>query len=381
MQWSVRILLNPVIVRLLIYGVNPIDLEYVLTKVEKLPLVNGKVLEKTWLDEWNKKSSYYFELAKEAESKKNIVTAREMYALASKCDYASYLISSDDIESKRTVYKQLETSYRKQTEYFDNEVEYTEIPFRDAKVIPAYIHYPDKNKFKAPYPVAIIFAGMGSCKEELNTLTLPLVERGVAVVSCDQPGTGAALFDYDIKLKANEIELAFEKTMDAVSANNKLNENKVCSYGLCMGGGYAYRFCVKDERVKCCVNLFPLFIGKISPDKLPRWMKSGKWALFQTGEIEKEEDYYAEMSVLEEGSFNCDYLLVHGMYDNWMAPEACEHMFDKASGLKEKIVAEQPPVFSTGEAITHTMPVGEQLHWLKHTVSDWIAEHLDRKDD
>ena len=376
MQWSIRTLLNPVMVRSLIYGVNPIDLEYVLNKVESVPLMSGKALEKAWLEQWNAKSDKFMKTASEAEKKGNKVTARELYRLASQCDYASYLINSDDIEGKKVVYKRLENSYRKLTENFETKTVYTEIPFRDNKVLPAYVHYPDTSKFTAPYPVAVIFAGLGSCKEELNTLSRPLVDRGVAVVACDQPGTGAALFDYDIKLTADELTLAFEKIMEYISKDDKLDDSRICSYGLCMGGGYAYKFASSYENIKCCVNLFPLFIGKITPDKLPRWMKSGKWADFQSGKYEKEEDYYNQMAVLEEGAVSCDYLLAHGQYDNWMGPEACDYMFDKATGFKEKMVMEEPPVFSTKEAITHTMPVGEQMHWLKHDVSDWIVEHL-----
>ncbi|MDO5559036.1 MAG: alpha/beta hydrolase [Oscillospiraceae bacterium] len=381
MQWSIRTLLNPVITRLLIYGVNPIDLEYVLKEVEKAPLINGKALEKEWVKQWSQKSSHFTALASEAENKNNAVTARELYKLASQCDYACYMINSEDISSKRITYKKFEHSYSSYVSNLENEVVLTKIPFGDNKYLPSYIHYPDTNKYTAPFPTAILFAGLGSSKEELNTLAQPLVDRGIAVLAADLPGTGSALFDYNLKCTSQPLEHAFDCLVSEVISNERLDDSKMCTYGLCMGGGYAYRIAARDKRIKCCVNLFPLFIGEIGLNKLPRWMNKGEWANYQSGKYETQETYYYDMAVLEEGSVSCDYLLVHGTHDNWMPCEKSKQLYDKATGFKEIIVVEQPPVFSTSEAITHTMPVGEQLHWLKHVVSDWIKERLENKGD
>ena len=63
MQWSIRNLLNPVIARCLIYGVNPFDLEFVLRKMEEKPLLNARMLDDTWMSEWEKKAQHFISLA------------------------------------------------------------------------------------------------------------------------------------------------------------------------------------------------------------------------------------------------------------------------------------------------------------------------------
>ncbi|HAU85256.1 MAG TPA: tRNA modification GTPase, partial [Lachnospiraceae bacterium] len=48
------------------------------------------------------------------------------------------------------------------------------------------------------------------------------------------------------------------------------------TFGLCMGGGFAYRAAAKYSDIKCCVNLFPLFLSMVENDNIPRWMRQGR---------------------------------------------------------------------------------------------------------
>jgi len=376
MEWSVRNLLNPVITRALIYGVNPIDLEFVLREVEKVPLISSRALENAWCSSWQNKADRFVELAEKSVSKNNKVSAKEYYTLAAQCYYACYLINSEDIPKKKGIYEQLSTTYSKAIANYTNKVHSFNIPFIDNVFIPSYLHLPDENIFKKPYACTVIFGGLGSCKEELNTLATQLVARGIAVLTPDMPGTGSSLFDYDIKCRANEIELAFEKIFEFINNLEYIDNSKLCTLGLCMGGGYAYRAATKNKSIKCCVNLFPLFINEIPEKALPKWMKHGTWADYQIGKLNENEDYYKEMSVLKEGFIESCYLMIHGNHDNWMGIAEANAIFDKTLGEKEKIIIEEQPVFSGKDSITHTMPVGEQMHWLKHLTADWIQEHL-----
>ena len=57
-----------------------------------------------------------------------------------------------------------------------------------------------------------------------------------------------------------------------------------------------------------------------------------------------------------------------------MALDMAMEFYDRAQGQKEKLIVENTPVFSNQQAVTHTMPVAEQLHWVKHLAADWIAD-------
>lgn len=210
MDWSLRGLLNPVIVRCLIFGVNAIDMEYVLCQMEKKPLINGKVLQNTWKEEWGKKTEHFTGLAKQAEKKKNLLSAGQLYKLAADCCYAAYLLNSEHIDRKREAYKQLEHYYLATLRCFGRRFETVFIPFEGENGMPGYLHLPDESLFQGPYPCVMIFAGYGSCKEELETMGRPLVERGIAVLALDQPGTGAALFDNNLKLGGSILEKGFQ---------------------------------------------------------------------------------------------------------------------------------------------------------------------------
>ena len=59
MKWPIRELLNPVVTRSLLYGVNPFDLEYVLKKVDKIEKMSGREIQSVWLGEWDKKIKKY----------------------------------------------------------------------------------------------------------------------------------------------------------------------------------------------------------------------------------------------------------------------------------------------------------------------------------
>ena len=90
MKWPIRELLNPVVTRSLLYGVNPFDLEYVLKKVDKIEKMSGREIQSVWLGEWDKKIKKYLDFAEEALKSGSLISAREYTELAVRCCYACY---------------------------------------------------------------------------------------------------------------------------------------------------------------------------------------------------------------------------------------------------------------------------------------------------
>lgn len=374
-KWPLRNLLNPVVTRSLQFGVNSFDMEYVLKKIDAIKTMSGKEIKRIWFEEWERKAAIYLGYAEAAEKKGSIISAEEYYRLVAQSYYAAYMINTDDVDKKREIYKLLEKYYKKSVEFRAAKVEYTEIPcpaLGDVK-IPAYIHYPDDGS-RNEYPVTITYSGIGSCKEELEILSSSLVRRGIAVITVDMPGTGSALFDYDAKCIGNQLEAAIEAITDFAVNSEKFDSSRIANYGLCMGGGYAFRASAKRKETKCCVSLFPLLMNIADMDSVPIWMKHGKWALLQYGT--GDDSYYDQMKVLEEGTVDCDFLLAYSPDDNWMGSDASLSLLDKANGYKESLKIEEKPAYVSEETIMHAMPVGEQFHWVKHIASDFIAERL-----
>jgi dienelactone hydrolase len=183
------------------------------------------------------------------------------------------------------------------------------------------------------------------------------------------------LFKHNTKCRYENLSLAFSKIPDALEKRDDIKKGAFGVYGLCMGGGYAHRAACQDSRYAFCATFFPLFITQVDQKTTPQWMKQGEWYNYQNGGVPCD-DFLAEMKGLEAGILDCPLLLMHGKYDNWMTLELAMNLYDKAQGEKEKIIIEETPVFSNQQVVTHTMPVGEQLHWLRHVAADWMASRL-----
>lgn len=376
MQWSIRDLLNPVTTRSLLYGTNPFDIEYVLKKMDDIKVLSGKQIKQVWLGEWERKADKYIELASKAKDMENRISQKEYLKMTTQCFYACYMINTDNLEQKRDIYEKLAKYYRMYSEVADSKKEFIQIPIknREGKFIPAYLHFPDDGQSNKPYACVVTYSGLGSCKEELEILASPLLERGMAVLTVDMPGAGAALFEYDLKCVADELDDAFVAIGEYLESRNDIDSEKIANFGLCMGGGYAFRASVLRKKTKCCVSLFPLFLNFADMNNIPIWMKRGKWVQFQHGTTSPE--YLDGMKVIEEGNIDCDFLLVYSSDDNWMDTDASMRLYDKALGYKEKIFIDEKPAFVSEETIMHAMPVGEQYHWIKHIAADFLAKRL-----
>lgn len=369
MKWAIRDLLNPVATRSILYGADPFDLEYILKKIDNIKTMSGKQIQSVWLDEWNAKIQRYSELCDKAEATGNKISAGAYAKMAVKCHYACFMLNIEDVENKRNIYQGLESSYRRYTALCTNKIEYIEIE-TEFGTIPAYVHYPDNGEGTG-YPVAVTYSGIGSCKEELEMLAEPLNERGIAVIAPDMPGAGAAIIHNNIKCGGEQLEAAFEGIFKYIRENDKFDNSRIANFGLCMGGGYAFRATVKNPDVKACVSLFPLLMNFADQNSIPVWMKRGKWSSYQYS-----DNYLEGMTVLEKGEHNVDFLMVYSSDDNWMDDNASQRLIDKAIGYKEIIHIEDKPAYVSEETIMHAMPVGEQYHWVKHIAADFIFQRL-----
>lgn len=371
--WTIRGLLNPVISRLLIYGVNPIDVEAVLSITESKNHMNAQSLERTWLGEWETRAAHYADLAIHAEKSGYRASVSKYYLLAAQCYYAAFLINPAAKGEKKRIYQAFADYYRKSEDFYSVPSIHLEVPISQGKLT-GFLHLPAQT----PLVCAVIFAALGSCKEELHMLARPLVERGMAAFVVDMPGSGESLFVHEVKCRFDALEEGFSNILDVLSVRTELQNVVFGSYGLCMGGGYAHRAACADPRYKFCVTLFMLYITQTQPNSTPQWMRQGEWYNFQTGGVPAAE-FLQEMDGLTQGVLNVPYLFIHGRHDNWMPLETAQVYCDRAQGPKEVLIIENTPVFSNQQVVTHTMPVGEQLHWVKHYAADWILTHTLKK--
>ena len=366
--WSIRELLSPVITRLFVYGVNPIDVEGALRTVEGTHHMNARSLERTWLAAWDEKAVRYQHSADEAKRREDRLSAAALYRLAAGCRYASFLINPASIEEKKQIYLQFASLYASSEACYERPAIRIDVPVGE-NVLTGTLHLPDRH----PRVCAVIFTGLGSCKEELHSSARALVERGTAAFVPDMPGCGESLFSRGTICRFETLEAAFSRILDVLERREELSNTIFGSYGLCMGGGYAHRAACADARYRFCATLFMLFITHNPVERVPLWIRRGAWFDFQTGGV-SPEDFLVEMAGLAEGALDCPFLFIHARHDNWMPLDVAEAFFDRARGEKHRLILEEPPVFSGQHSVTHTMPVGEQLSWVRHIAADWIGK-------
>ncbi len=367
-EWSIRSFLAPVITRMLIYGTNPFDIEAILKEVENTNIINSNVLQQKWLELWETKANRYLDIAQNAEICGDTITAHDMYLQTAQCYYAVFLINFVKIDDKKNVYTKYAEYYEKALTFLTTDSKKIDIPVGDLS-IPAYLHLPEGE---GPFPCTILFEGLGSCKEEMDILAMPLLKRGIAVLVPDMPGCGEALYGRDIKCRMETNIKTFTSTMDYACALNAIDSKRIGVSGLCMGGGYAYKAASLDDRFSWCATLFPLYIDQVDESVTPVWMRQGPAYNFQTGGVDAKT-FVAEMGLGTDEKVSCPFFLIHGKYDNWMTIDNALELHTKATGPKELLILEDEPVYYQGIQVTHTMPVGEQLHWIKHVFADWIA--------
>jgi dienelactone hydrolase len=374
--WSVRNLLNPVSTRLLIHGANPFDLERILKRIEQTPLRNARQLETKWIAEWETLATAWHERSQRAASRGQRRTALGLGLQAASCRLAQFLINPGDIARRREIYQSYADAYRHAAAHFESPVLSVQIPLAEPGIggqrsLAALLHLPPGP---GPHPCTAVLAGLGSCKEEMNTLARFLVERGVAALVPDMPGSGETLFSQNVACGSAELTSAFRAVADFIEQRPELDASRCGTIGLCMGGGYAYRACHEQSRYRWCVALFPLFINLTDRGTTPQWMKSGPWFELQCGG-KSESELLAEIGWRDTFTIQCPFYMVHSTHDNWMTLERARVLYEHASPHNRQLqVVEEEPAYSTGQSVTHTMPVGEQMCWVGPLVADWIAE-------
>ncbi|MBN2531920.1 MAG: alpha/beta hydrolase [Spirochaetales bacterium] len=371
-DWSIKKLMGPVITRLIAYGTNPIDIERIMNKLEGVNLLNSRVLEENWWDEWHSTAQKYIKIAKKAEEKDNHITAREMYYFASSCYYAAFLINYINMEHKKQAYMKFMDTYKQCISHYHTPVEIIEIPVMENKTIPGYLHLPGRN---GSYACVIILTGIGTSKEETHFSAGPFIERGIAVVTMDIPGIGESLFFRDIKFQMPDIIKAISRTIDYLGKRNDINYGEIGVYGICMGGSISYKAASFDRRIKFCISSFPIRIEKTDVKKIPLWIREGKWPDYYSGSL-SEKEFTGGLVISEDEVVKCPFFLIHGRHDNWTPLDDAMELFHRVKEKKEFLIIEDEPTLSGEYAVTHMITVGEQHHWIKHIVADWAKKQI-----
>lgn len=103
--------------------------------------------------------------------------------------------------------------------------------------VPALLRVPSGEE--VPVPVAVLFQGLERSKEQAFPLEDALLARGIAVLSVDQPGVGAALASGVTLGDAGLVDDFGDGVVAAIAADTRLDPRRVHLFGFSLGGAMA----------------------------------------------------------------------------------------------------------------------------------------------
>ncbi|MBN2714291.1 MAG: alpha/beta hydrolase [Deltaproteobacteria bacterium] len=368
---SLSAILGPIMGRIVYSGVATNDLVQVLRNVEQKPIINAMSLAANWMDEWRRFAEKYIGMAESAERNGCLNTAESLYHLAAVCYRGGSLINSGSLDAKAAIHCDCADTYRRFIDVVDKGIQPVSIPF-NSHLLPAYLHLP---KGEGPFPAAVMFGGVGGCKEELHGLGRAHTQRGIAVLAVDLPGLGESLLRNHLPWRLDNIFTAIDNAIAWLKTQPQIDAQCLGVYGLCLGGGMAYKYAALKKNANFCTSMFPMLLSQEVIDNSPSWAKMSEWFAFFCGNAPNRV-FEDEMMVTDDLAIDCPYQLVHGRYDNWTRLEQAMSLYNRAHAKKDILIVEEGPVYESGHMTTHSVPVVDQYHWVVPVAADGLRALL-----
>jgi esterase FrsA len=187
-----------------------------------------------WAERWGEAGARYEQAGEEAEARGDAKAAQEAYFQA----YAFYFLGRFPCPShpaKKANAVKARENYLRAARGFDPPLERVTIPFAgragEGQEVVAYVRRPPD--VERP-PVAVLWGGVDSFKEERHDLSERFLQRGFATVAMDMPGTGESPV-----LGSLDAERQYTPVFDWVRAQGDLDGGRVVACGMSFGGYWA----------------------------------------------------------------------------------------------------------------------------------------------
>jgi pimeloyl-ACP methyl ester carboxylesterase len=275
---------------------------------------------------------------------------------------------------KRDAYSRQRTALSEGRKYIPYAVREVRIPFMDSEIVGRFAS-PRPGK-EITLPEAVLLAGgADAAKEDLADIEYEVLDRGMACLSIDMPGTGESAW----RLSESSID-AYLKAIHYLATVGNVDVNRIGVFGLGFGGYWALYCGSACPDVKAVVNCgSPVHKAFMSDrlDKLPGFMK--KTLAFDLGlnpkkpeEVKKGLDGLSEYSLLREQRLQdvtCPVLSINGDLDPWVPID------DLFILSEEGGIAQEEWVFPEDG---HCAPY-HYKEWMPRAVN-WLANQLGGKE-
>jgi hypothetical protein len=189
-------------------------------------------------------------MAREAEDRGHLVTAREDYFAAAIMLTPAVWAITDDDALLRSLYVRLNANYAAWIKYAPHKVRRVELPFGQG-VLPAYLHLP-VGYSGGRLPTILAAGGMDSRKELLVAqYGERFLTRGFAILAVDGPGQGEAPLLGSYVNEDNWID-AGKVFMDFLLKQPEVDPDRIVSFATSFGSYWMTQVAVTQPRMKGC---------------------------------------------------------------------------------------------------------------------------------
>lgn len=215
-------------------------------------------------------------------------------------------------------------------------VEFVEVPYFESTLPALFV-----ANGRGPAPCLIIFNGTDSTKEMNYLFTYRhAAERGISLLVCDQPGSGAAIRLNGLTSRF-DMELAATACVDWLEGRPEIDPNRIGIAGLSLGGYFAPRSAAFEKRLACCIawgaiwdlprvvdHLFRSGTSAVPLSVFPRILGCSEAELVQALEPFRLEDVI--------GLVECPLLVMHGENDRQVPLWAATHTYEGAINARSR---------------------------------------------
>jgi esterase FrsA len=324
-----------------------------------------------WCQVWSEIAEPYEENGQRLEKVGQYAEAEKSYLLA----YNYYRLARFPCPvtpAKQQAYRMSVANYQRAAMFFDPPLEKVQIPFTgkvgEGTVIPAYLRKP---KDIARPPVIISHAGVDVFKEEPRVQLRAFLEKGIAILAVDMPGTGECPI-----LGSTDAERLYSPIITYLQNRADLDGSRIGHIGLSFGGYWASKMAhLERNRLSAAV----CWGGGAHYNFQPDWVRKSRYAPSHLGNIdlgltrsnafgihdfEEWIEYCPRLSLLDQGILEqlcTQLLLVNGKNDLQVPVEDIYLLLEHGSAKSARVFL--------GGHMGHTPQTVP-------TIVDWMASKL-----
>jgi alpha-beta hydrolase superfamily lysophospholipase len=317
-----------------------------------------------WMGAWNRAAQGFLSEARREESAGRWYEAAVARRQAAMCYHAAHFVTDTDPRTVRALKAAGVAAFAQAVPRLMPETRRITITWRTAQ-LPAYIAKP--LDYAGPHPTIVMFNGATTTKEELLLWADPFLERGIAVITVDWPGTGEAS---NLALTADCDDIT-DGLIDFAQEEPGLDPEALVLLGFSLGGSVAIRSAAFDRRIGACIAVTPpyeprvwiRYVNPIVRQQLMQLAKDPNWI----------DDLLHEFSLGDViGKLRAPLLVFGAGRDLVVPPEESLHLAAAAGDLATLVwyrrgshglyeyLEDWSDVAATW--ITTMFPVGERIH-------------------